>query len=204
MGRDKALLEFHGQPLVALALEKLRVLGIDPKICGAAPGSTAVLARFAEVIPDNFPGSGPLAGVEAGLGLAVGNSAQSLFLAVDMPLLPVQFLRWLIARGDTSEAAATIPVAAGRDQPLCAVYSRRLLDGIRGAIAAGHLKMMTAVEEAAASLGESVDRFQIESVAPTLPPGLGPSGTALRDWFLNTNTREEFARVRDRAGKQLL
>jgi len=199
MGRDKALLEVNGQPLIALALEKLRALKLDPKICGVSPDSTAQLARFAQVIPDNFPGCGPVAGIESGL--AANDAPVSLFLAVDMPLVPVEFLRWMMERAETSGAVATIPVSGGRDQPLCGIYSRRLLDGLRRSIAAGRLKMMTAVEEAAAALGERVDCFQVESVAAGLAAGIWPVDPPLRDWFLNANTPEEWARVKaPRAG----
>lgn len=206
MGRDKALLEVSGQPLIALALEKLRALKLDPKICGASPDSAAQLARFAQVIPDNFPGCGPVAGIESGL--AANDAPVSLFLAVDMPLVPVEFLRWMMERAETSGAVATIPAAGGRDQPLCAIYSRRLLDGLRKSIAAGRLKMMTVIEEAATASGERVDRFQVESVAAGLAAGIWPVDPPLRDWFLNTNTPEEFERSqgsrRDAARTSLL
>ncbi|HTV82208.1 MAG TPA: molybdenum cofactor guanylyltransferase [Acidobacteriaceae bacterium] len=193
MGRDKALLELNGRALVALAVEKLQAVGLDAKICGARAEATAELARFAEVIPDHFAQSGPVAGIEAGL--AVGEVALSLFLAVDIPLVPAEFLHWIMERAGTSGAAATIPIAGGVPQPLCAVYSRRLLEGLRTAIAAGHLKMMTAVEEAVAALGERVDLFQVESVASGLPAGIWPMDPPLRRWFLNANTPEEWARV---------
>lgn len=193
MGRDKALLELDGQPLVSLALEKLRALGLDAKICGARPGIVSELMPLAEVIPDNFPGSGPVAGIEAGL--AAGDAPLSLFLAVDMPLVPAEFLGWTMERAEISGAVATIPVAGGREQPLCAIYSRKLLDGLRAAIAAGHLKTLTAVTEAAAALEARVDLFQVESVAAALPPGVWPASPPMRDWFLNANTPEEFARL---------
>jgi molybdenum cofactor guanylyltransferase len=203
MGRDKALLELDGRPLVALATEKLRTLGLEAKICGARADAAPELARFGEVIPDNFAGCGPVAGIEAGLGLAAEKAPLSLFLAVDMPVVPVAFLRWTIERAETSRAVATIPVAGGLPQPLCAVYSRRLLEGLRAAITAGHLKMMTAVTEAAAAaLGERMDLFEVESVAAGLAAGVWPVSPPQREWFLNANTPEEFARVRERAGKQ--
>lgn len=187
MGRDKALLELDGRPLVALALEKLRALGLEPRVCGARPE----LARFGEGVPDNFAGCGPVAGIEAGL--AASDEELNLFLAVDVPLLPVKFLRWMMERAETSGAAATIPVTGGLPQPLCAVYSRRLLDGLRVAMAVGHRKMMTAVTEAAAALGERVDLFAVESVAAALAAGAWPARPVLREWFRNANTPEEWA-----------
>jgi molybdenum cofactor guanylyltransferase len=195
MGRDKALLELDGRPLVALAMEKLRVLGLKPRICGSQPA----LARFGELIHDDFPQNGPVAGIVAGL--AASKAPLSLFLAVDMPLVPVEFLRWMIERAEASDAVATIPVAGGREQPLCAIYSRRLLNDLRNAIAAGHLKMMTAVTEATAALDERIDVFQVESVAAALPLGTWSMSPPLQDWFLNANTPEEFARITAQAGK---
>lgn len=197
MGRDKALLELGGRPLAALALEKLRGLGLEARICGARPESAAELARFGEVLPDNVAQCGPLAGIEAGL--AAGSEELSLFLAVDMPLMPAAFLRWMMDRAEASGAVATIPQAGGLAQPLCAVYSRRLLDGLRKALGDGHLRMMRAVEEAAAGLGERVDGFAVESVASALRTGAWPTEGPPREWFRNANTPEEWAWVKREA-----
>lgn len=193
MGRDKALLELGGRPLAELAVEKLRGLGLEVRICGAAPGFAEPLTRFAEVVADRVAGSGPLAGIEAGL--AAGDGQQALFMAVDTPLVPAEFLRWMMERAERSGAVATIPVAGGMPQPLCAVYSGVLRAGLRRAIEAGHLKMMRAVSEAAAELGERVDRFDVENVAAALAEGLWPAQPPFRDWFRNLNTPEEWAGV---------
>jgi len=197
MGRDKALLEVDGRPLIVHALEKLRALGLDPRICGSRPD----LEGFGEVIPDRFPESGPLAGIEAGLaGVAAGEDELNLFLAVDLPLLPVEFLRWMIERAEASGAVATIPRAEGREQPLCAVYSRRLQPGLRLALEAGNRKVMRAMSEAAAGMGERLDVFDVERVAAALRTGVWPAdpewkSVPVRTWFRNVNTPEELARL---------
>lgn len=185
MGRDKALLAFAGRPLIALAVEKLRSLGMEPRIAGAR----ADLAQFAEVVPDNFADAGPLGGLEAAL--AVSDAELNLFLPVDLPLLPVEFLRWMVERVSLSSAAATIPFALGRPQPLCAVYSRALLPGLRAALAAGDFKVMRAIEGS----GFVVDGFNVEPVAAAL----GWEDSISR-WFANANTPEEFAVVESWAG----
>lgn len=190
MGSDKALLTLDGRPLIAHALELLRSAGLSPRICG----SRADLARFAEVVPDNFPQCGPLAGIEAAL--SVSNTELNLFLPVDLPLLPGAFVRWLLARADASQAVATIPVIADRPQPLCAVYSRRLLEGVRYSLAAGAFKVMNGILSAAASLGETVDLFDVETVASALRAGEWPSSRAIHEWFHNVNTRVDYEALR--------
>lgn len=190
MGRDKALLELAGRSLAELASGKLRALGLPVRICGAPPGVQSELARLADVVPDNLTGCGPLAGIEAGLGAS--STEMNLFLAVDTPLIPTEFLRWMIERAERSGAVATIPIAGGMAQPLCAVYSRWLRDGLRGAMVAGHLKMMRAVQEAAHGLGERIDLFSVETVSSAIS-WTELSVVPVRDWFRNVNTPEEFA-----------
>ena len=190
MGRDKALLAIDGRPLVEHALELLRSLGLSPRICG----SRSDLVRFAEVVPDNFPQSGPLAGIEAAL--AVSDSELNLFVPVDLPGLPRGFLQWMMTRAERSQAIATIPRYGGRFQPLCAVYSRRLLDGLRRSLATGDCKVIVALHEAAACLGEALDAFDVESVASALPPAEWPSHPPLADWFRNVNTPADYESLR--------
>lgn len=182
MGRDKALLDWGDTPLVLRAVEMLRNLGLPPRICG----SRSDLARFAPVVSDRFTRAGPLAGIEAGL--AVSDAELNLFLPVDMPDIPAAFLRWMLMRAETSEAVATIPCYGGRPQPLCAVYHRRMADGLRAALEEGNRKVMAAVTGAAASLKERVDLFQVESVASAVTSGLWPFQPPLRYWFRNLNT----------------
>ena len=185
MGRDKALLVVHGRTLVEHMVEKLHGLGLTARICGSRPD----LAQFAEVVADNFAQCGPLAGIEAAL--AVSDSEMNLFVPVDLPGLPAEFLHWLMARAETSQAVATIPRFGDRLQPLCAVYSRRLLGGIRDALSAGRRKVMDAVGGSASALGEPLDGFDVESVAAS-GQAEWPMEPRLAEWLRNVNTRGEY------------
>ena len=183
MGRDKALLEFRGRPLIERALANLRILGFSPAIAGNRPD----LAGYASIIPDNYPGSGPLAGIEAAL--AASNDDLNLFLAVDLPLLPIEYLQWMAARALETSALATIPRVQGRPQPLCAVYHKALLPHARAALAAGDAKVMRSLATAAAATGSRLDTFDIETVAAALGSSVQwPSVAPVHRWFQNLNT----------------
>ena len=186
MGRDKALLELEGRPLIEIALEKLRALGLTPRIVGSRPD----LAAFAPVIPDIHPPSGPLGGIEAALDAS--DSEQNLFLPVDLPWLPVDFLRWMMDRVELTHALATIPRLQARPQPLCAIYRKDFLPHAQATLAAGDAKVMRAVEGAANATGLPIDSFDVESIAAAQS---WEQMRPLHKWFENINTPAEFEKV---------
>jgi molybdenum cofactor guanylyltransferase len=179
MGRDKALLEFQGRPLIVHAVARLRALGFSPYIAGSRPD----LAACAPVIPDHYPGSGPLAGIEAAL--SSSNADLNLFLPIDLPLLPVEFVRWMTARARETSALATIPQIQGRPQPLCAIYHRTLLPYAQSALAAGDRKVMRVVESAASLSSSKLDRFDVETIAACVD---FTTALPVHRWFQNLNT----------------
>ena len=183
MGRDKALLELNGRPLIEHALVKLRALGFSPRIAGSRDD----LSGFAPVVADNFAQAGPLGGMEAAL--AASDSELNLFLAVDLPWLPVEFLRWMMERAKRTNALATVPRAQGQSQPLCAVYARAMLPHARAALAGGDSKVTLAVERAAAATGLRIDSFDAESVAASQ---LWEQRLLVYCWFQNLNSPEDF------------
>lgn len=182
MGRDKALLEFCGRPLIEHVLDKLRALGFSPRIAGSRPD----LAPYAPIIPDNSPGSGPLAGIDAVL--SVSDADLNLFLPIDLPLLPLAFLRWMTARARETSALATIPYLEGRPQPLCAIYHRDLLPWTQSALAAGDRKVMRVVENAAIASRSKLDRFDVEVIVACLDFS---AALPVHRWFHNLNTPAE-------------
>jgi molybdopterin-guanine dinucleotide biosynthesis protein A len=188
MNRDKALLEWQGRPLIEHALDKLRRLGVHTRILGARPD----LERFAPIIRDNFPGQGPLGGIEAAL--SVTESELNLFLPVDLPFLPCEFLGWMVSRAGLTEAAATIPRIGDRLQPLCAIYHRRLLSGIRTSLQRRDAKVTRAIEQSARDAGIRSDYFDVERVDAAMDdPAVWPRHPSMRRWFQNLNTPDDLA-----------
>jgi molybdopterin-guanine dinucleotide biosynthesis protein A len=138
MGLDKALLPFEGRPLA------LRVADEVANVCGsvALVGDPEKYGHLGlPVAPDEFPGLGPLAGIETAL--RVTATDWNLIVACDMPALDPsifgQLFEACLAGGNADAALPQYP--GGRVEPLCAVYHRRCHAAIRAALLAGVRKV---------------------------------------------------------------
>ncbi len=138
MGRDKALLEVNGRPLVRLVAERLAEVA-DPVLL--APGS---VGRFGHLGFDEVadwppgPGAGPLPAL--GAGLAAADRPLMAAVAVDMPFASPAVFRLLAGRWRGEQAV--VPVTASGPQPLHAIYSRSALPAIRVALDQGRLALL--------------------------------------------------------------
>jgi molybdopterin-guanine dinucleotide biosynthesis protein A len=191
MGQDKALLLLAGRSLLEIALDKLRALPLNaaPRIAAARSD----LASYAATVADLHPGCGPLSGIEAAL--AVSSQPLNVFLPVDMPLLPAQFLVWMLLRAETTGALMTVPRINGLPQPLCAIYHRNLLGSLSESLLAGNYKAMSAMTAATKDLSGSIDVFDVEAVTSANPELLAFSHLPLYCWFHNCNTPEDMVEI---------
>ena len=125
MGRDKALLEIGGQPLILSAVNLLKALTDRVVILGPAEryGFLDV-----PVLPDLVPSRGPLSAIYTGL--EHSERAVNLFLACDMPLMEESFLRLLVERAPLADAVL-MRLDDGSLEPLCAIYNRSCLAAVK-------------------------------------------------------------------------
>jgi molybdopterin-guanine dinucleotide biosynthesis protein A len=135
MGSDKALLDLGAGPLACRVAElvaqscPVTTLVGDPALYGALGFP---------ITPDNTPGLGPLAGIEAAL--AATTSDWNLIVACDMPSLNLNIFESLFTAA--TEADCALPRHAdGRVEPLCAVYHKRCHPLIHAALASGVRKV---------------------------------------------------------------
>jgi len=135
MGVDKALLPFRDQTLLARALETVGSVSGRVHIVGPMKS----YGKFGEVIEDIYQGCGPLAGIHAAL--CTTGTDLNFVLSVDMPLIPSDFLRWLISQAARSSDLIVVPDALGGQQPLCAVYRRAVQAFAEQALQAGDYKI---------------------------------------------------------------
>src|SRR5262249_41509336 len=117
MGQDKALVPIRGVPLILHATGILRDAGLCPKIAGAS----AELSSIAPVVPDDLdlPGLGPLSGICSALSASA--TRYSVFLPVDLPLIPVGLISYLVHHAKITESLVTVVSIAGFIQTFPAV-----------------------------------------------------------------------------------
>lgn len=168
MGRDKAMLPFRGMTLLEWQAQKLRGLGIgDIMLSGSRGGVEGV-----RVIPDEYPGRGPLSGLHACMKAA--RNPDCLVLSVDVPLVPPQALAELIRVHREGREAVTLLRHGDKWEPLMGVYQSGLY---------------RVAEPLLAGENTAVRRL------------LDETGFRLVDWpgdealFLNCNTPEDYARL---------
>lgn len=140
MGRNKALLDVQGQPLIA------RVLGVVQRVAAdcfvIANEATPYAFLGLPVYPDRWPGCGAIGGVYTALEQAA--HPYTLLVACDMPWLNLHLLQALAALADAAPAdppAAIVPLWQGRPEPLHAIYHHTCRPQLAQQIAAGDLKM---------------------------------------------------------------
>ena len=151
MGRDKALLDFGGVPLILHTARLLEPLVSGVTVVGSpcryAPLGLRAIAdesdRQVKAGP-NTPGRGPLAGIAAAL--AATQSVWNLVVACDLPYLSAEWLDWLLSRALRSSGEAVVPQTKQGIEPLAAVYRRECGTPIAVALARGVRKVSDAIE----------------------------------------------------------
>jgi molybdopterin-guanine dinucleotide biosynthesis protein A len=144
MGREKALLEIHGLPMVARLAELLASLTDEILI---SSDNRASLESFGHpVIADLFPGQGPLAGLHA----AIKHTHRPLvlLLACDLPRLHAGLLRSLI-KASLGFDAVVPRTTDGCIHPLCAIYRRTCAGPAEDRLVRGENKMIAFLEDPA-------------------------------------------------------
>ncbi len=178
MGRDKALVELAGKPLIAWALDVLRGAGQVARIAGAR----ADLSAFAAVVPDEAVDAGPLSGVCSALRAAEAEWA--VFVPVDLPLIPASLIRILVEHARSTGAAVTVASLNGFAQTFPAVVRRDALPVLRAELDAGRAGAFAAFVSAG-----------VRVVPVEMVPVQDERGWPAYRWFWNVNTPGELQRL---------
>lgn len=146
MGRDKALLELNGQPMWARQREVLASVSPREIFVSARPEQSWAYATkgFDAVLNDALPDCGPLIGITAGLERA--GAGHLAVLAIDLPRLPADWFRHLLA--SCSAGIGVVGRRGGYFEPLAAIYPAELKWLAWEAIAAGRYSLQKLIAAA--------------------------------------------------------
>jgi len=166
MGRDKLSLPLLGRPLIYWAADCLKGAGEIIAAGGRGPQC------FPEAlwVPDSFPGSGPTAGIHAGLKAA--KHAAAFVVAGDMPFVPAAFVEWVL--GELGDGDAVFPLFEGR-VPVCGAFSTACCDVVEDFLRSGERKLTLLLNRL------DVKYIDGGKMADTFPGNI----------FINVNTPEE-------------
>jgi molybdopterin-guanine dinucleotide biosynthesis protein A len=172
-GANKAALRVGSARIIDRQLELLRQVA-DPVFVVSAL-SDAFTDLGIQVVPDVFPGLGPLGGIYTAI--AASPCERTLVVACDMPFLTLALLQQL-----TRDSAADLVIPRSRRgfEPLCATWSAGCAGAIRRRIECGELKAALLVEE-----------LRVEEIGPEVLASCDPHGLL----FVNVNTPHDYERA---------
>ena len=162
MGQDKATLDWHGRPLLEHMTELLRQVANTVQVVGR------------DELPDRHPNLGPLGGITTALD--VTSIAHNLIVAVDLPLLTLDFLKYFRERSiRTKHSLTACNLESGF--PLCLGVHKNLKDALDTQIARGNKSVR--------GFARAV-RCEFVTVAELIAAGFS------EQLFLNINTDDEY------------
>ena len=176
LGRDKALIDIHGTPIVQ------RVARVLHAVVGAVLLVTNRPADFAfldvPMVEDIYPGVGALGGLHAGL--SAMTTKYGLVVGCDMPFLNVDLAAYLLSLRSGYEVV--MPRAGRHFEPLHAVYAQECRLAFEKHIRANQRRIIPACQ------GMRIRYLSEHEVARYDPDRLS---------FFNVNTSADLERMRD-------
>ena len=131
MGRDKASLPWLGSDILNTQLAVLAAICDDLIVVSNV--SRDIHNNNVQVVADNCPGCGPLAGIEAGLSAALNEVC--FIAACDMPFIDAASMLYIVEQVEGHDAA--VPYVDGNWHPLYAAYSKTCLAAVRNLLKNG-------------------------------------------------------------------
>ena len=144
-GSDKALVKYHGIPLLGRAVDLLKSLNLNPIIV-TRRGADYSFAKCT-VIYDKLTGQGPLGGIYTAMTLF--KNTAFLILTCDMPALTVPVLQELLEQHEPSCELTFYSTADRAEQPFPGIYEPSLLGVIREKLKKEDLSMASLFKEIA-------------------------------------------------------
>ena len=161
-GRDKALVEMVGAPMLLRMRALLSSVSTDVHVISASHKYAAVGVTG---IPDRWEGQGPLAGIITAL-LATketGAAEWNLIIGCDMPFLTREWLSYLVERVLASDAEVVAPKSAQGLEPLCACWRTSAAAKLQDAFDSGTRKITQAMKQLQLEIVDEPDWKRFDS-----------------------------------------
>ena len=156
LGRDKALVELAGRPLIQHVIGRVSALGNEIIVVTSQANSLPPLG--VRKVADIYPGKGPLGGIYSGLKAA--HTHHCLVLACDMPLLNLDLLRHLMDLA--SDFDIVVPRVGSNLEPLHAVYAKSCLQSIDDALQHDRLQVQSFFDQVKVRYVEDAELKQFD------------------------------------------
>jgi molybdopterin-guanine dinucleotide biosynthesis protein A len=180
MGANKALMQFHGEPLIARAAKALTSCPAISEILLITNTPAEYEFLHLPSFPDIHPGLGPLGGIYTALTHA--QFSRVLVVACDLPFVTSELLDFLCGESEGTEVC--VLESEKGVEPLCAVYAKSCLPVIEKQLRDCRLK----VSDFYAQVEAKVIRF--DASLPFYEQNL----------LANVNTAEEMAAMKNADG----
>ena len=160
-GRDKALAEIDGKPMVLRMRELLANVTGGVNVV-AARGKYSNLG--VTTLTDRWPGEGPLGGIITALSATEKSGVEwNLLVGCDMPFLTREWLNYLIERSLASPAEVVVPRSANGLEPLCACWRGSGTETLARAFDNGVRKVTEAMKQLHMEIIDEIDWKRFDS-----------------------------------------
>jgi len=175
MGTEKGLQELCAKPLISYAIQALSGLCATIIISSS---SDAYKSFGHKLVPDEFPGIGPMGGIYSAL--RQSKTEKNLVLSCDLPFVTKELLSFILESSADFDVA--VPFEGNQHyEPLCAVYNLSVLNKMSAFIHKGNYKLPDLFDEI------YVNRLTISSEYDFYRDRL----------FLNVNSKHDLAIAED-------
>jgi molybdopterin-guanine dinucleotide biosynthesis protein A len=169
----KAFIDVDGDKIIEKNLRIMKALFRENMIVTNQPEAYTYLG--VPLLGDIYDTRGPMSGVVTAL---LNSSSNWIFVsACDMPFLNPALIEYMVSK--RSGCDAVVPVISGKQEPLCALYSKRLFNSMEKALLGGHKSLRDFLNSKRVKYIESADIKTFD------PAGLS---------FINLNTPQDIHR----------
>lgn len=181
IGGAKPQRTIAGRRLIDIAVEKLSA--VCPRVMIVTVDVAGLADLPVDVVADRWPGQGPLNALATAF--EDSDAASVLLLAVDLPLISMDILRFL-AQGH-ADKWAVVPTTPGGLEPLCAWYSSKCLAPAKALLRDGERRIRRLLSQKRTCF------LDLDQMA-----ALDPSGHS----FLNVNLPDDLELAREVAARR--